>query len=139
MNQHEFEKMLQEVDDSLRGKKKPARRSTVKEINVKALRQDVFNLSQESFALLIGISIRTLQNWEQKRRRPQGPARVLLRILERDPAVLLEQSASRRRAASVKYRVKSTKKRVTKIIHAKVKKSRSRVATTAKSQSAVLV
>ena len=47
-------------------------------------------LSQSKFAALLGISADTLQNWEQGRREPTGPAKVLLRIALRHPKVLLE-------------------------------------------------
>ncbi len=49
-------------------------------------------LSQEDFAHVLGISVRTLQNWEQGRRRPTGPAMKLLRIAERHPELLLEMA-----------------------------------------------
>jgi putative transcriptional regulator len=45
-------------------------------------------LSQAMFAKLIGVSLRTLQEWEQGRKRPSGPASALLRIVVRDPRVL---------------------------------------------------
>ncbi|MFC3116135.1 helix-turn-helix domain-containing protein [Cellvibrio fontiphilus] len=45
------------------------------------------NLSQSSFAGLLGVSVRTLQDWEQGRRSPQGPAVALLRIAEQQPEV----------------------------------------------------
>jgi hypothetical protein len=44
--------------------------------------------TQENFARALGISLGTLRQWEQKRRRPTGAARVLLALLDRDPAVL---------------------------------------------------
>jgi putative transcriptional regulator len=47
-------------------------------------------LSQSKFASLLGISADTLQNWEQGRRSPTGPAKVLLKIATRHPEVLLE-------------------------------------------------
>jgi len=47
-------------------------------------------LSQEAFAGLLGVSVRTLQDWEQGRRSPQGPALALLRIAEQHPAVFLD-------------------------------------------------
>jgi putative transcriptional regulator len=47
-------------------------------------------LSQERFATLLGVSIRTLQDWEQGRRAPSGAARTLLLIADRNPKVLLE-------------------------------------------------
>ncbi len=48
------------------------------------------NLSQSAFAGLMGVSIRTLQDWEQGRREPQGPALALLRIAEQHPEVFNE-------------------------------------------------
>ena len=47
-------------------------------------------LSRSKFAAILGISADTLQNWEQGRRTPTGPAKVLLRIAARHPEVLLE-------------------------------------------------
>ena len=47
-------------------------------------------LSQERFATLLGVSIRTLQDWEQGRRVPSGAARTLLLIAERNPKALLD-------------------------------------------------
>ena len=46
-------------------------------------------LSQSAFASLLGVSMRTLQGWEQGRREPQGPAVALLRIAEQHPEVFL--------------------------------------------------
>ncbi len=63
-------------------------------------------LTQSQFAAALGISIDTLQNWEQQRRSPSGPARVLLRIAAADPEVLLgsisqpNRSLPRRRKTS---------------------------------------
>lgn len=48
------------------------------------------NLSQSAFAGLLGVSMRTLQDWEQGRRYPQGPAVALLRIAEQHPEVFAE-------------------------------------------------
>ena len=45
------------------------------------------NMSQSAFAGLLGVSMRTLQDWEQGRRLPQGPAIALLRIAEQHPEV----------------------------------------------------
>ena len=47
-------------------------------------------LSQSEFARLLGVSVRTLQEWEQGRRVPSGPARTLLAIAHRNPRALLE-------------------------------------------------
>ena len=45
-------------------------------------------LTQEAFAALIGVSVDTLRNWEQGTREPRGPAKALLRIVEKHPQVL---------------------------------------------------
>ena len=49
-------------------------------------------LSQNKFAELLGISVKTLHNWEQGRRQPTGAARVLLRVASRHPEVVLEEA-----------------------------------------------
>jgi DNA-binding transcriptional regulator YiaG len=51
-------------------------------------------LSQSKFAALLGISVKTLHNWEQGRRKPTGAARVLLRVAARHPEIVLEQVAA---------------------------------------------
>lgn len=50
-------------------------------------------LSQAEFARLLGVSVRTLQEWEQGRRAPSGPARTLLAIAHKNPKALLETAA----------------------------------------------
>jgi putative transcriptional regulator len=53
-------------------------------LDIKALRETA-HVSQTEFALLIGVSKRTLENWEQRRTTPSGPARALLKIVSADP------------------------------------------------------
>jgi putative transcriptional regulator len=53
-------------------------------VDVKAIRAKL-GLSQTAFADRYGFRVRTLQEWEQGRRRPEGPARILLKIIERAP------------------------------------------------------
>jgi putative transcriptional regulator len=48
------------------------------------------HLSQAAFAALMGVSLRTVQDWEQGRRQPSGPAEALLRIAEQHPEVFLQ-------------------------------------------------
>jgi len=57
--------------------------------DVAALRRFV-GLTQADFARAMGISVHTLRNWEQGRRRPEGPAISLLRIAARHPRILRE-------------------------------------------------
>jgi putative transcriptional regulator len=47
-------------------------------------------LSQPAFARTVGVSVATLRQWEQRRRCPEGPARVLLALVERDPNIVLD-------------------------------------------------
>ena len=47
------------------------------------------SLSQSQFADLIGVSVKTLQNWEQDRRRPTGPAAALLQIIAQEPKLAI--------------------------------------------------
>ena len=51
------------------------------------------NLSQSEFARLLGVSVRTLQDWEQGRRSPSGPARTLLQLAHKNPKALLDAAA----------------------------------------------
>ena len=48
-------------------------------------------LSQPAFAKSIGVPLGTLKNWEQKRRRPEGSARVLLALIEKRPSIVQEE------------------------------------------------
>ena len=75
-----------------RGERKAARRFEVAESKVQAVREKA-GLSQAQFARLLNVSVKTLQNWEQARRQPTGPAKALLRIVEREPAAVLRALA----------------------------------------------
>ena len=63
------------------------------EIDVAAIRETT-GLSQSKFADWIGVSKRTVENWEQGRRVPQGPARVLLAIIRKEPDVVQRMLAA---------------------------------------------
>jgi putative transcriptional regulator len=92
MKEELFEELLESVREGggiLRGKRSPARRTAIEEPDVPAIRES-YGLSQEQFAALLGISVRTLQNWEQGRRHPHGPARVLLRVAAMHPKAVLD-------------------------------------------------
>ncbi len=75
---------VQEMDDIVQGKKAAVRVTKFPDPEVKLIREKV-GLSQNHFAMLIGVSKRTLENWEQGRRHPTGPAKTLLKILDADP------------------------------------------------------
>lgn len=91
MNDKDFNELLasvQEMDEISKGKAQASRSFKFEEPEVKAIREKV-GLSQTRFAGLIGVSKRTLENWEQGRRHPTGPARALLRLLDKDPEYAL--------------------------------------------------
>ena len=92
MKKHMFEELLGSVREAgaiLRGEQKPSRRVVVGSSGVRAIRQRT-SLSQSEFAGLIGVSVKTLQNWEQDRRRPTGPASALLSIIAHDPVLAMK-------------------------------------------------
>ena len=62
--------------------------------NTVAATRSKLRLSQNKFAELLGISVKTLHNWEQGRRKPTGAARVLLRVASRHPQIVLEEAAA---------------------------------------------
>jgi putative transcriptional regulator len=96
MREDLFEELIESVRQAgaiMRGEMKPSRVFVSEEIDVSALRAR-FGLSQPRFAALLGISVGTLRNWEQGRRRPEGPARVLLRIAASNPEAVLAAAAS---------------------------------------------
>ena len=71
----------------LRGKAKPSRTFIIEAPDVKEIRSN-YKLSQNEFAALMGISVKTLRNWEQGRRAPEGAARVLLQVAAKHPDVI---------------------------------------------------
>ena len=87
-----FEELLGSIREAgaiLRGRQKPSRRIVIRSSAVRVIRERT-SLSQSEFAQLIGVSVKTLQNWEQDRRRPTGPAAALLSIIEHDPALAVK-------------------------------------------------
>lgn len=57
--------------------------------------------TQATFAQAIGVSVKTLRNWEQRRREPTGPARVLLTLLQRDPWLVFDVANNQHEIAPV--------------------------------------
>ena len=93
MNKKNFDLLLESMREGgeiLRGERKPSRQFVVeKKEDVQQVRQ-TFNLSQDTFAKFMGVSVGTLRNWEQGRRHPSGAARVLLRIAIRQPKLFAD-------------------------------------------------
>ncbi|TAN70483.1 MAG: helix-turn-helix domain-containing protein [Methylobacter sp.] len=75
---------IKEAGKIKRGEIEASRIHEFPEPNIKAIRESI-GFSQSKFAALIGVNIRTLQNWEQGHRHPTGPAKVLLRLVQADP------------------------------------------------------
>ncbi len=80
---------IKEAGQIKHGHKKPSRIFKITPPSIKAIRKKL-NLSQNDFALMIGVSISTLQNWEQGRREPDGPAKALLKIASKNPKAVME-------------------------------------------------
>ena len=92
MKKEMFEELLGSVREAggiLRGRRKPSRRMVIRPSGIRDIRERT-SLSQSEFAQLIGVSVKTLQNWEQARRRPTGPAAALLSIIDHDPALAIK-------------------------------------------------
>ena len=81
---------VREAGEIRRGAIKPSRVFKIDSKNDIVKVRGKLGLSQSAFAAALGISQDTLQNWEQGRREPTGPARVLLRIAARHPKILME-------------------------------------------------
>lgn len=92
MDKDMFEELLasvKEMDSVVSGKMQASRQFDYPDPEVKEIRSKL-GISQDKFALLLGVSKRTVENWEQGRRHPTGPARSLLRIVEQNPKLALQ-------------------------------------------------
>ena len=95
MKANSFDELVASVREGgqiLRGERTPSRRYILKAVDapgVRAIRERT-RLSQSEFAHLIGVSVKTLQNWEQDRRTPTGPAAALLRLIAQEPRLAIE-------------------------------------------------
>ncbi len=93
VEEERFKEFLESVRQGcaiLRGEAEPSRLFHVDgSLDIKQMRERN-GLSQREFASALGISMRTLQNWEQGRRFPKGPARILLSIFDRYPEIFID-------------------------------------------------
>ena len=78
---------IKEAGDIRRGNRAPSRVFEIGPVDIKAVRQRL-QRSQSEFVLMIGVSVATLRNWEQGRRRPEGPARALLKVAAEEPEAI---------------------------------------------------
>ncbi len=86
----QLKQSLREAGQIKRGTMKPSRVFKIDPQNDIVKVRSKLGLSQSKFAAVLGISADTLQNWEQGRRSPTGPAKVLLKVVTKHPEVLLE-------------------------------------------------
>jgi putative transcriptional regulator len=91
MDKQHFDQLIKGVREMKRHLAgKPVRGAKVTELlepDVRSIREAA-QITQSQFARLIGVNVRTLQNWEQQRTKPTGPARALLKIVASDPKAL---------------------------------------------------
>ena len=92
MKKELFDELTESIEQAGKIRKdmlKPSRVFEFRPVDVKRIRNKL-GVSQSQFAMMIGVSKSTLQNWEQGRREPEGPAKALLRIAEKQPKAVIE-------------------------------------------------
>lgn len=92
MKKELFDELLHSVREGgeiLRGEREPSRSFHFVEPDIRSLREK-HGLSQTKFASVMGISVGTLRNWEQGRRKPEGSARVLLHVVASHPEAVFD-------------------------------------------------
>ncbi len=89
------ESIIEGLEDAIayaKGDESRGRRHRFSTVDVKAVREKL-GMSQDQFSEVFGISAGTLRGWEQGRRLPEGPARVLLQVIDREPAAVMRALA----------------------------------------------
>lgn len=101
MSKHMSDGMFEELKDSIReagavirGERKASKVTVLEPSDVTQVRHDL-GLSRAEFSKVLGVSERTIEGWEQKRRKPRGAAEVLLKVAKRHPEILLELSSGK--------------------------------------------
>ncbi|MGE3550599.1 MAG: NadS family protein [Geobacter sp.] len=92
MDKELFDQLQQSMKEAVaiaKGDMQPSRVFTVEAPDVKLVREKT-GLSQAMFAAMIGVKVKTLQNWEQHRRTPTGAAAALLTIFDREPETAMK-------------------------------------------------
>jgi putative transcriptional regulator len=95
MKENDFNNLVKSIRQAGKiksGKLSPSRRFEFTPLDIKMIRAKL-RKSQSEFALMIGVSISTLQNWEQGRRVPDGPAKALLKIASENPQAVAKALA----------------------------------------------
>ena len=97
MKKKDFDRLVKSVKQAgsiRRGKSRASREFRFRPADVRAIRNGL-GKSQSEFALMIGVSVSTLQNWEQGRRQPEGPARALLKVAAENPKAVEKALSAR--------------------------------------------
>ncbi len=92
MNKEDFSQLVESIKQAgsiRRGNRTASRTTKIGRPNVHTIRGNL-GLTQTEFAMMIGVSPRTVQNWEQNRREPEGAAKALLLVTQRHPKMVLE-------------------------------------------------
>ena len=87
MKDNDFSMLVESIKEAgniKRGQQNASRRFEMNAPDIRAIREHI-NKTQVEFASMIGVSVATLRNWEQGRRRPEGPALALLKIVSKNP------------------------------------------------------
>lgn len=111
MKEDTFAKLVASIKEAGEIKARRHTPSRIYEITPPEIRvvRERLDVSQGEFAAMIGVSARTLQNWEQGRRKPEGPAKALLAIASRNPAAVLDALHGKRTGPTIKSRRFSTR------------------------------
>jgi putative transcriptional regulator len=102
MKKQLFDELVASIKDAgkiHRGEAKASRTFVFQPEDVREIR-DKLHKSQSEFAQMIGVSVSTLQNWEQGRRHPEGPARALLVVASKAPKVVAKALAEAARRSA---------------------------------------
>ena len=92
MKKELFDELVESIEEAgkiRKGLVKPSRVFRYRPVDIKRIRKRL-HVSQSQFSLMIGVSKSTLQNWEQGRREPEGPAKALLRGVDKQPEAVLQ-------------------------------------------------
>jgi putative transcriptional regulator len=111
MKEEAFSKLVASVKEAgeiRAGHLRPSRTYEIQPPEIRMVRERL-DVSQDEFAVMIGVSARTLQNWEQGRRQPEGPAKALLTIASRNPTAVLDALHGKRIGPTTKFRRFSTR------------------------------
>ena len=92
MKKKDFDNLVESIQEAGKikaGELPASRRFELSPFDIKTVREKLHK-SQSEFALMIGVSVSTLQNWEQGRRKPEGPAKALLKVAFKNPKAVMD-------------------------------------------------